>query len=285
MWLASEFDGATSAVSSIPARSHLSRSPCSFGSNSSGKTSIHLPLVLLKQTTDTRDRSIALVTRGRIANVGTYRDLIHRHRSQEELGFEIGFARRLPKSHTGRPSPADLTQLDLDVTRNEVALKSYDLRDQKGSAHDQANPDIQWKVLPCGNEARYIASSKGCARSLPNHFLFEGNAVFAALMASNIHARTPSDIEIPAEVSEYIRRVGWTDRRIKGLLDGISYIGPLREHPRRRYDLSEEMPPHVGMRGQSAPEILFRSQGQRFSIGREVARSVWRSQESAVQRG
>ena len=43
-----------------------------------------------------------------------------------------------------------------------------------------------------------------------------------------------------------------------GKLQKLYYIGPLREPPSRIYELSGELPPEVGTRGEYAPEILFR---------------------------
>ena len=47
---------------------------------------------------------------------------------------------------------------------------------------------------------------------------------------------------------------GW----IQEILADISYLGPLRESPSRLYEISGEHPANVGIRGQYAPEVLFR---------------------------
>src|SRR5437762_3166555 len=80
-----------------------------IGSNSSGKTSLHVPLLLLKQTQDARDESIGLVTRGRLANVGTYADLIHLHDTSRDLRLDVGFNKRCgPNEKRGdNPAPAE----------------------------------------------------------------------------------------------------------------------------------------------------------------------------------
>src|SRR4051812_22660536 len=81
-----------------------------IGSNSSGKTSLHLPLLLMKQTLDARDGSIGLVTRGHLANVGAYPDFIHGHNTDRQLELMLGFHERLAEGEQPpkRPAPADL---------------------------------------------------------------------------------------------------------------------------------------------------------------------------------
>jgi len=51
---------------------------------------------------------------------------------------------------------------------------------------------------------------------------------------------------------------------IQHVLNQAAYVGPLRERPRRLYEVSGEKPPDVGTRGESAPEILYRQRDQRL---------------------
>lgn len=68
-----------------------------YGPNSSGKSSLIQSLLLLKQTL-TPDGDSVLVTRGREADLGSYRSLIHRHELARQLEisatFDVGTARR-----------------------------------------------------------------------------------------------------------------------------------------------------------------------------------------------
>ena len=52
--------------------------------------------------------------------------------------------------------------------------------------------------------------------------------------------------------------VGYIASWVTDLLTAISYIGPLREYPSRLYEVSGENPASVGIRGEFAPEVLFR---------------------------
>ena len=59
------------------------------GANGSGKTGLLQPLPLLKQTRMALDRSVALVTRGDLVNVGHYKDLVHCHDVERQLAFSL----------------------------------------------------------------------------------------------------------------------------------------------------------------------------------------------------
>ena len=74
------------------------RSPSSFGTNSSGKSSLGQILLVLKQTAESTDRSQVLQTGddNTPANVGDYSDLIHRHDESRDLAFEIGWRQERP---------------------------------------------------------------------------------------------------------------------------------------------------------------------------------------------
>src|SRR5688572_13499004 len=63
-----------------------------IGPNNGGKTSFHKPLLLLKQTLLADDANTGLVTRGDYASVGSYSDLIFRHRTPLPLVLSVRFA-------------------------------------------------------------------------------------------------------------------------------------------------------------------------------------------------
>ncbi len=63
-----------------------------IGANNTGKTSLVRPLLLMKQTMDSRDTRIALKTTGPLADVGTFSDLVFRHRSKLMVRFRLRFS-------------------------------------------------------------------------------------------------------------------------------------------------------------------------------------------------
>ena len=63
-----------------------------FGANSSGKSSIFQSLLLLKQTLEeAKNPATALLPKGSLVDLGTYRDFVHRHETSGSFEFEARF--------------------------------------------------------------------------------------------------------------------------------------------------------------------------------------------------
>ena len=63
-----------------------------FGANSSGKSSIFQSLLLLKQTLEeAKNLNTALLPKGSLVDLGTYRDFVHRHEIKRDFGFGVRF--------------------------------------------------------------------------------------------------------------------------------------------------------------------------------------------------
>ena len=63
-----------------------------FGANSSGKSSIFQSMLLLKQTLEeAKNPNTALLPRGSLVDLGTYRDFVHRHETRRDFEFGARF--------------------------------------------------------------------------------------------------------------------------------------------------------------------------------------------------
>ena len=104
-----------------------------FGANSSGKSSIFQSLLLLKQTLEeAKNPNIALLLKGSLVDLGTYRDFVHRHEVKRDFGFGARFdlerADTLPESAQkiveSDPELAQkIVERDKDSLRPELAQK------------------------------------------------------------------------------------------------------------------------------------------------------------------
>jgi predicted ATPase len=63
-----------------------------FGTNSSGKSSLLQFLLLLKQTKEATDRSIALNFQGSFADVGTFKDLVFTGDTSKAVGWDLSYS-------------------------------------------------------------------------------------------------------------------------------------------------------------------------------------------------
>ena len=62
-----------------------------YGPNSSGKSSILQSLLLLKQTLEEADSSTPLLPKGKLVDLGDYREFIHRHDVNKQFSFQATF--------------------------------------------------------------------------------------------------------------------------------------------------------------------------------------------------
>ena len=98
-----------------------------FGTNSAGKSSLIQLLLLLKQTRNATDRGLVLDLGGPsdLVNLGTFKDVIHRHDDRTRLGWLLDWT--LPeklKINDPMGSPANLLfEGDCLETRCEVGLR------------------------------------------------------------------------------------------------------------------------------------------------------------------
>ena len=82
-----------------------------FGANSSGKSSIFQSMLLLKQTLEeAKNPNTALLPKGSLVDLGTYRDFVHRHNIDRDFEFRVhldlesGSNTGSSKSERGLPS-------------------------------------------------------------------------------------------------------------------------------------------------------------------------------------
>ena len=57
-------------------------------------------------------------------------------------------------------------------------------------------------------------------------------------------------------IRDSLQTIGHSFSSVRAHLDAINYVGPLREHPRRFYETSSELPASVGARGQNTSNLL-----------------------------
>jgi hypothetical protein len=101
------------------------------------------------------------------------------------------------------------------------------------------------------------AAVEAIERAVPDHFLFTGSQVIRAAVEAQ-SAKPEEELGINRFASLYLAVVEDVSTRVRSLLNGLYYVGPLRDRPRRFYELTGEVPDNVGTRGEHALELLFR---------------------------
>lgn len=234
-----------------------------IGANATGKTSLIAPLLILKQSLESSDPSLALKTEGALFNAGSYEDLIYRHDTNRELSFALRFVRKSRARGeeldiVGEYPPGEVEFTFTSVNGTPV-LQRYLVRDIYGRLllERERLETGRYSVRGINLSTQGRDFRQAIRKSSPERFLFTPASVFRYRFESQ-HRHSKDQVEIQEAESRYLGTVTFTAGIVQSLLSNISYIGPLRERPRRLYEVSGEHPANVGTRGEFAPEILFR---------------------------
>jgi hypothetical protein len=251
-----------------------------LGANSAGKSSFIAPLLLLKQSTFSRTGSNALLTRGDYLDVGVYDDFVRDHDSSLEVSMGLRWHSHAPEaglSALGRFPPGGLSvsfgpgddtqtvvvrAFRVEDTYRRVMLTRLLQPDGSYSLRMFRAPEAssRGKRADAAEVARRNAMREAMADAQPVDFLFPSRAVRRAGLdvARSADRPTFSTTIDDDRARLYCSVTDHTEWGVLSILDRLHYIGPLREEPKRVYELSGEMPAEVGTRGEFAPEIVYR---------------------------
>jgi predicted ATPase len=233
-----------------------------FGPNSSGKSSINHLLVMLKQTVRSPDRNSVFDLGDETTtpvNLGSFRDLVFRHELKRTVEFDLRWrlessmtirdprsgarfigdrlafsaaARQPEKSRVAQPERVSYALLSDEGPQLEVVL----MRDPKRPA--------RWRLESSNYE---LVRVRGRAWELPRPVQFYGFPSEALVYFQN--SAFLSDLELSLEQH----------------LGEISYLGPLRSPPLRRYTWSGAVPEEVGLNGSSAVQAILSARNRSFN--------------------
>jgi hypothetical protein len=232
-----------------------------FGSNSSGKSSLLQSLLLLRQTTESADRSRTLDLGGpnTLVDLGTYDDIIFRHRPGAPLYISVDWTESSPAQvrdllQQARKKQSTLissTQLGLEVTidldrkQGPVERVVYRL----GDAHFWMKR-IADQRYELGSDNYNFVRTPGRAWQLPPPTRFYG---------------FPDQVRVYYQNAEFLADL---ELKFEQACGRIHYLGPLREDPKRQYIFAGGSPSDVGRRGELAVDALIASQADARRISR-----------------
>ena len=232
-----------------------------FGTNSAGKSSLGHLLLALKQTalaTD-RKRALHLGDTNTLIDLGTFSDCLYMHDLGNPLEFELVWD--LPKPLIVRNLHADVKRyLGTALLLNAVLYSEKNEQPRiKGFTYDLMNgKDVMIEV-------RHFLNGGG------KWALKSGDYKFVQAMGRQWDLTEPEKFYRVSETSlsrfqnaDFLRDFALATER---MLAGISYLGPLRNHPQRIYQWSGDTPEDVGQKGEYAvPAILAaRNDGRRLN--------------------
>lgn len=238
-----------------------------FGANSSGKSSLNQFLLLLKQTVESADRKSVFHTgdASTPVDLGSYRDMIFEHETSRPLNFSfrwsLGSPMRIRDPKSGDAfAGADLgfsaEVVDVDPERGapqlEVRRMTYTLSQQGEtvlSVGMESEPTTRARRFQLVGDEYRLVRNMGRKWELPPPQRFYGFPDEAVLYYQN--SAFTSDLTVSLEQ----------------MLRGITYLGPLRELPRRIYTWPGDTPEHVGWGGERSIDAILAARERRISPG------------------
>ena len=226
-----------------------------FGANSSGKSSLLQFLLMLKQTKNATDRGLAVDFGGPngLVNLGTFKDVVHHHDEAANIQWQLGWT----LLHSLLSGPRDGRRL-LGMRRDRVHLEcSVGLRDAELLTHwlKYRSGEYVFSLEPLPNDPAHfqLAAENYQFQPAPR---WAGDAPLSGPVKTHLF---PDRVRIYYENTGILISLA---NRYEQMIDGMYYLGPLREHPQRVYGWGGTRPEDVGQRGERTMDAVLATTAQ-----------------------
>ncbi len=242
-----------------------------FGGNSSGKTSIIQSLLLLKQTTDSPDRTQVLNFGGErsLTDLGSFNDVIFAHDSENYLKIKLNWDH--PKEFiTGdKYREKEILISDSNIGYEVEIIQEGDTKKRKS--------------VPRVSRMFYtIAQQKYGMKALAEKGKYSLNAEpskqFKFIRTPGRVWNLPYPVKcygFPDQVRAYYQNAGFLsdiELAFEEMFSRVFYLGPLRNYPQRQYTWAGSQPNDMGRLGERFVDAILssRDRGERISMGKGV---------------
>lgn len=240
-----------------------------IGANNVGKTSLTAPLLLLSQTMSSRDTVTPLVTRGSLIDSGIFRHNVHRQEVERNieltLRYHVHHHHKKSISKVGSYPPGALRiVLGRGSEHEDVLLKEFHINDIFNRPYISRILQEDGSYTLTGIPLKTLTEQEKAAveQSRPTNFMFSpNNLLYCYQSAADSEDDEPSTAtrrSMTKDFSHYLQVTAYSYEQVRSFLLGTTYIGPLRERPRRHYQLDSEVPRAVGPRGERTANLLRR---------------------------
>ena len=247
-----------------------------FGSNSSGKTSILQLFLMLKQTTESADRTQVLHfgDKGSLVELGTFREVLFNHAEATSLKYALEWD--LPKKITIE-----------DPGRKGKILFEGDKLSYGAEVDENGSGRISVKKLVYG----FAGNNFGMKRKLKAKDKFDLYTEKKTEEGAFRFTRTPGrawDLPAPTkcygfpdQVKAYYQNAAFLadlELAFENLFARVYYLGPLREYPKREYTWAGSQPADMGRR-EKVVDALLASRERKERISRGQGRKSYTVEE------
>jgi len=236
-----------------------------IGPNNSGKTSITSPLLLLDQTMSSRDAVTPLVTRGPLVDAGPFKNIVRNHDTGRAVFFGLRYHIHDQKGKIGEvgtypPGAAEVTLAAGDRSE-EIVLRRFELFDlcKRPFLRQSRNSNGTYTLVSEPLKSMKAKERRAVRNTRPVNFLFSPAAVLRTLETAEKRHDEKAQFDEPSRsFSMYLGALSIAFGELGDLFRNLSYVGPLRERPRRYYQIASEMPVSVGSRGEHMANLVRR---------------------------
>ena len=232
-----------------------------FGTNSSGKSSLFQPLLVMKQTDELPGRGTPLHfgDERTLVDLGDFESVIHKNDTEQTLRFSFGWNSKnkfeIPMEYgDGIVAPGDDIGFDVQIREERNASGRFPIVKEM-SYRIPGRRRLGMRRLPLGTAYKLFAS--GFQAALPDYF----GAIF--------HPRPSKAHEFPYMLQTQLEHNNFVSSLQYGLelfLRDLHYLGPLRTYPRRIYRGSGAQPSDMGSAGEFTVDALLSSGQQGVGV-------------------
>lgn len=243
------------------------------GVNSGGKSSILKSLLLLKQSYENSSASNEMTLNGQYTNCGLMKDVLFKGKGSEftlintfvvkysgkkyvkNSKQDISTARELGR--ITKLSPQDVSYFQIDVTctvcKKEVAelwdtnyIKYYKIgitpydSSAKTSTNKSFYLELSYRPGKRGKYDVVLDNFPTISLDRITHRLENCICYFSGMRLTNLYYEVNNKNEREVELSNFLNNIYSISRIVADQYNGIKYLGPLRENPKRQYSISNE---------------------------------------------
>lgn len=235
-----------------------------LGSNNTGKTSFIAPLLLMNQTIMSKDSSTPLIIKGNMYDGGNIKELTHGYNLENQIYFGFKYHTHTPDKKLKKVGTYPPGAFEVEFGLNNK--KDRDLYVNKETVYDIFNREFfslartkDGSYEMTSGEFKKISDSekKALGKSSPLNFLFSPNSILSAFRRENkeIDENTKKRSFSP-DFSALLQAVSFNYSMTSEIIGELSYLGPIRDNPKRYYEVGNESYNTVGHKGENTATLL-----------------------------
>jgi predicted ATPase len=217
-----------------------------FGPNNSGKSSLLSSMNLLSQTLQSRDPNVPILLNGNLEELGTFKDIVFKNEVKRTIKIGVGVEVEIGRPYRTKEIVKEgyfQVEFKYRPKRREIVLESTETQMPIGTVRlitkrsstgshifsylDANGEDITDKITRFKRKLTHFIPILTYTRRFPQ-----------------------KQFQLIHDIFEF--DFSWSDM----IEEGLEYICPFREFPKRTYLFSGESPDSVGIRGKNAIDML-----------------------------